>query len=74
MAISKNKGDVMEELIGFGCIMLFIFYMAASLPWLIADGKGHTDIDAKVKTTEEWKEENMTNKEKVANWREEQRN
>ena len=33
---------------------------------------GYT-VDAKEKTTKEWEEENMTNKERVAKWREEQK-
>ena len=55
-----------------GFLLLFMFYLAGGLPYWIAERAGYT-MDAKVKTTEEWEEENMTNKERVARWREEQK-
>ena len=63
----------MEEVIlGLGCLGLLIYWLAMGLPYLIAEQMGYT-VDAKEKTTKEWEEENMTNKERVAKWREEQK-
>ena len=46
-------------------MIIFMFYLAGGLPYWIAERAGYT-MGAKVKTTEEWKEENMTNKYRVA--------
>ena len=60
-----------EELIGFVCVFLFIYWMFMGLPWIDYDPKEL--MDSNVKTTEEWEDENMTNKERVAKWREEKK-
>tara|TARA_B100000767_G_C19638669_1_gene481551 strand:- start:344 stop:538 length:195 start_codon:yes stop_codon:yes gene_type:complete len=52
-------------------VFLFILFWLIALPLLDSI---FPNEDARLKPIEKWEEENMTNKEKVAKWREEQKN
>ena len=52
------------------CCLIFLIFWIFFVPMVDAM---FPNEDARLKPIAKWKEENMTNKEKVANWREEQR-
>jgi|GEM_PF-3811437 len=64
----------MLEILGLAFFGLFLYWIWLGVPWAMADYLlGNGNEDARLKSTEQWEEENMTNKERVAKWREEQK-